>query len=125
MWFAFKAYGAEAMGEAIAATCRAARALGARVDAEPELERLAEVPLNIVCFRYSSGNPLTIDALNTEIVVRLQEAGLFAPSTTILGGRLAIRAAIVNHRTTREDALALADEVLKLGRALAASGEFS
>jgi aromatic-L-amino-acid decarboxylase len=125
VWFAFKAYGAEAMGEAIAATCRAARALGARVDAEPELERLAAVPLNIVCFRYSNGNPLTIDALNAEIVVRLQEAGLFAPSTTTLGGRLAIRAAIVNHRTTREDALALADEVLKLGRALAASGEFS
>jgi aromatic-L-amino-acid decarboxylase len=125
VWFAFKAYGAEAMGEAIAATCRAARTLGARVDAEPELERLAPVPLNIVCFRYRDCDPSRIDALNAEIVVRLQEAGLFAPSTTTLDGRLAIRAAIVNHRTTREDALALADEVLRLGRALASSGEFS
>ncbi len=126
VWFAFKTYGAAAMGEAIAATCRAARTLGARVDAEPELERLAPVALNIVCFRYRGPEgPTKTDALNAEIVVRLQEAGLFAPSTTTLGGRLAIRAAIVNHRTTGEDALALADEVLRLGRALAASGEFS
>jgi len=120
VWFAFKAYGAAAIGEAIAATCRAARALGARIDAELELERVAPVALNIVCFRYRGS-----DALNAEIVVRLQEAGLFVPSTTTLGGRLCIRAAIVNHRTTSEDALALADEVLRLGRALAASGEFA
>jgi aromatic-L-amino-acid decarboxylase len=120
VWFAFKAYGASAMGESIAATCRAARALGARIDAEPELERLAPVALNIVCFRFKGS-----DALNAEIVVRLQEAGLFVPSTTTLSGRLCIRAAIVNHRTTTGDALALADEVLRLGRALAASGEFA
>jgi glutamate/tyrosine decarboxylase-like PLP-dependent enzyme len=120
VWFAFKAYGASALGEAIAATCRAARTLASRIDAEPELERLAPVTLNIVCFRYRGS-----DALNAEIVVRLQEAGLFAPSTTTLGGRLCIRAALVNHRTTSEDALALADEVLRLGRNLAASGEFA
>jgi glutamate/tyrosine decarboxylase-like PLP-dependent enzyme len=125
VWFAFKAYGAAAMGEAIAATCRAARALGARVDAEPELERLAPVTLNIVCFRFRAEAPSKSDALNAEIVARLQESGRFAPSTTTLDGRLAIRAAIVNHRTTRDDALALADEVLRLGRALAASGEFA
>jgi aromatic-L-amino-acid/L-tryptophan decarboxylase len=125
VWFAFKAYGAEAMGEAIAATCRAAGALAARVEAEPELELLAPAGLNIVCFRYRGFGFGDLDHLNAEVVVRLQEEGLFAPSTTTLGGRLAIRAAIVNHRTTTEDALALADHVLKLGRALAASGEFA
>jgi len=125
VWFAFKAYGASALGEAIAATCRAARTLASRIDAEPELERMAPVTLNIVCFRYRGAASSKTDALNAEIVVRLQEAGLFAPSTTTLGGRLCIRAALVNHRTTSEDALALADEVLRLGRDLAASGEFS
>jgi glutamate/tyrosine decarboxylase-like PLP-dependent enzyme len=125
VWFAFKAYGASAMGEAISATCRAAQALAERIDAEPELERLAPVALNIVCFRYRDSCPEKLDQLNAEVVVRLQEEGLFAPSTTTLGGRLAIRAALVNHRTTAEDAIALADEVLKLGRALAASGEFA
>jgi glutamate/tyrosine decarboxylase-like PLP-dependent enzyme len=120
VWFAFKTYGAAAIGDAIARTCRLARELGARVDAEPELERLALAPLNIVCFRFRGS-----DKLNAEIVVRLQEGGLAAPSTTTLQGRLAIRAAIVNHRTRSEDVHILVDEVLRLGRALTASGEFA
>ena len=120
VWFALKAYGAEAMGEAIARTCRLARALGSRVDAERELERMAPVPLNIVCFRYRGP-----DALNAEIVLRLQESGVAAPSTTQLDGRLAIRCAIVNHRTRSEDVTILLDEVLRLGRALTASGDFA
>lgn len=118
VWFAFKTHGADAIGAAIAKTCHLARALGARVDAEPQLERLAPVPLNIVCFRFKGS-----DALNAEIVERLQESGLAAPSTTTLHGRLCIRAAIVNHRTRREDVHVLADEVLRLGRAL--SGDFA
>jgi glutamate/tyrosine decarboxylase-like PLP-dependent enzyme len=118
VWFAFKTYGAEAIGRAIAHTCHLAQSLARRVDAEPELERMAPVALNIVCFRYRGQNS---DALNTEIVVRLQESGVAAPSTTVLDGQLAIRAAIVNHRTRARDVQFLVDEVLKLGRALAAS----
>ena len=119
VWFAFKTYGAEAIGQTIAATCRVARELAERVDSEPELERLAPVTLNIVCFCFEGS-----DALNNEIVLRLQESGVAAPSTTVLDGRLAIRAAIVNHRTRSEDVQILADEVLRLGRVLKASGEF-
>jgi hypothetical protein len=37
--------------------------------------------------------------------------GLFAPSTTIVNGRMAIRAAIVNHRTELSDIDALVDEL--------------
>jgi len=125
VWFAFKTYGAAAIGEAIARTCRLARDLGARVDAEPALERMAPVPLNIVCFRFRGQNPSATDKLNAEIVVRLQESGLAAPSTTILEGRLAIRAAIVNHRTRSDDVHFLVDEVLRLGRDLTASGEIA
>jgi len=120
VWFAFKTYGAQAMGESIAATCRLARELAARIDSEPQLERAAPVTLNIVCFRFRGS-----DALNNEIVLRLQESGVAAPSTTILDGRLAIRAAIVNHRTRSEDVHILADEVLNIGRALTAGGEFA
>ncbi len=43
----------------------------------------------------------------------LQEEGLFAPSTTTIDGRTAIRAAIVNHRTTDEDIDALVAEILR------------
>jgi aromatic-L-amino-acid decarboxylase len=115
VWFAFKTYGAAAIGRSIAHTCRLARDLARRVDAEPRLERLAPVALNIVCFRYLGPDP---DRLNAEIVIALQESGLAAPSTTVLDGRLAIRAAIVNHRTRVEDVEILVREVLRLGRSL-------
>jgi hypothetical protein len=45
-------------------------------------------------------------------VAELHEAGRVAPSLTAIGGRTAIRAAIVNHRTTVEDIVALVDSVL-------------
>ncbi|MDB5435636.1 MAG: putative pyridoxal-dependent decarboxylase, partial [Phenylobacterium sp.] len=112
-WFTLRTYGVAALGEAMAANCALAQALAARVDAEPELERLAPVALNIVCFRYRRG---ASDVMNAEIVADLQEAGRVAPSLTTVGGRKAIRAAIVNHRTRVEDIEALVDSVLAHGR---------
>ena len=116
VWFAFKTYGADAIGASILNSCRLATYLAQRVDAAPELERLAPVALNIVCFRYRATDA---DALNTRIVTQLQTSGVAAPSTTVLDGRLAIRAAIVNHRTRAEDIDILIDAVLRLGRAAA------
>jgi aromatic-L-amino-acid/L-tryptophan decarboxylase len=54
--------------------------------------------------------------LNADIVVDLQEAGIAAPSTTTIAGVLAIRAAIVNHRTTPADIAILVDAVLEAAR---------
>jgi hypothetical protein len=48
----------------------------------------------------------------------LQESGVAAPSTTRIGGALAIRAAIVNHRSTHADAQRLFDAVLAIGAQL-------
>jgi len=50
--------------------------------ASPELELLAPVPLNVVCFRYARGAG-DLNALNKEILGRLQESGVAAPSHTI------------------------------------------
>jgi len=80
----------------------------------PELELLAPVALNIVCFRYRGPDA---DALNAKIVVDLQESGLVAPSTTRIGNNLAIRAAIVNHRTEQRDVDALINAVVACGNA--------
>jgi glutamate/tyrosine decarboxylase-like PLP-dependent enzyme len=115
VWFTLKTYGAKALGESMARTCALARRLAQRIDAEPELERLAPVALNIVCFRYRAA---ASDEVNRDIVIALQEEGLAAPSTTTLGGRLAIRAAVVNHRTGESDIDALVEQVLSLGRRL-------
>jgi glutamate/tyrosine decarboxylase-like PLP-dependent enzyme len=113
-WFTLKTYGADAIGRVVANTVALAQRLAARVAAEPELELLGPVPLNIVCFGYRSADA---DRLNAEIVADLHEAGRVAPSLTTVGGRTAIRAAIVNHRTAAEDVDALVTSVLALGRA--------
>ncbi|HEY0522446.1 MAG TPA: pyridoxal-dependent decarboxylase [Stellaceae bacterium] len=132
VWFTFKEHGAGAIGATIEKTCRLARRLEARIAAAaPELELMAPVTLNVVCFRYRGGRPddgaaaAALDALNREIVADAQEAGIAAPSTTVLDGRLAIRAAIVNHRSADADIDRLVDFVLARGpvRAAAITGE--
>jgi len=109
-WFTLKTYGTDRIGAVIARTCELARYLERRVLAEPRLELLAPVPLNIVCFRYRAD-----DAVNARIVADLHESGIAAPSTTTIHGKLAIRAALVNHRTQTCDIDALVDAVLRFG----------
>jgi glutamate/tyrosine decarboxylase-like PLP-dependent enzyme len=111
-WFTLKTYGADRLGAVIARCCTLAKYLEARIVAEPRLELLAPVDLNIVCFRYCADDA---DRINGEIVVNLQESGIAAPSTTVLDGRLAIRAAIVNHRTDVVDIDRLVSAVLEFG----------
>ncbi|MGI4847160.1 MAG: pyridoxal phosphate-dependent decarboxylase family protein [Janthinobacterium lividum] len=145
-WFTIQVYGADQLGEIIAQTCMLARYLSERIQALPALELLAPVALNIVCFRYIGGagegegmrsgdrtgaepgasdhsdestGHSYLNALNSRIVIAVQESGLAAPSNTTIKGRLAIRAAIVNHRTTRADIDKLIDAVIHFGQALA------
>ena len=115
-WFTLKIYGADAIGAEIARNCALARYLETRMRAEPRLELLAPVALNIVCFRYRATEEA--DAINTAIVAELQERGIAAPSTTSIGGRIAIRACFINHRTQPGDVDALVDAVLEQGEAL-------
>ena len=112
-WFTLKTYGAARLGEVAGNTCALARYLRDRVAQCPELELMAPVDLNIVCFRLRGDDP---DRLNRRVVADLHESGLAAPSTTTLDGHVVIRAAIVNHRTRARDLDALVQAVLALGR---------
>jgi aromatic-L-amino-acid decarboxylase len=111
-WFTLKVHGTVAIGEVISHTCALARYLERKVIATPKLELLAPVALNIVCFRYRGADA---DRLNAEIVADLHESGIVAPSTTMIDGQLAIRAAIVNHRTSEREMDMLVDAVLAFG----------
>jgi glutamate/tyrosine decarboxylase-like PLP-dependent enzyme len=115
VWFTLKVYGTDALGASISRCCALARYLEERIAATPELELMVPVELNIVCFRYRAEDT---NRVNDAIVVALQESGVVAPSTTRIKGQTAIRAAIVNHRTSRAEIDALVDGVLALGRAL-------
>jgi len=114
-WFTFQVYGAEAIGNSIARTCELARYLEGKIIDTRELELVAPVELNIVCFRYRAEEAHRV---NARIAIELQESGVAAPSTTVISGKLAIRAAIVNHRTGERDLDALLAKTVELGRML-------
>jgi glutamate/tyrosine decarboxylase-like PLP-dependent enzyme len=109
-WFTIKAYGAVKLGAMISRTCALAQYLKRCIENDPAFELMAPVALNIVCFRYRCEDA---DEVNRNIVADLQESGISAPSSTTLNGCLAIRAAIVNHRTRRSDI----DALLRAARA--------
>jgi aromatic-L-amino-acid/L-tryptophan decarboxylase len=111
-WFTLKTYGTDQLGRMVEQSCALARYLEDRIGAEPRLELLAPAQLNIVCFRYRADDS---DRINAEIVADLHERGVVAPSSTTIDGKLAIRAAFVNHRTQFCDVDALISEVLKAG----------
>ncbi|MBI1777944.1 MAG: cytochrome D ubiquinol oxidase subunit I [Proteobacteria bacterium] len=113
-WFTIKVHGTKKLGQVISQTCALAQYLRERIEATPALELLAPVQLNIVCFRYRSENA---DPINAAIVADLHESGAAAPSVTTINGQLAIRAAIVNHRTEARDIDALVEAVVALGDA--------
>jgi len=109
VWMTLSAYGTEALGRVVDDTCALAQRLAAAISASNRLTLLAPVKLNIVCFGVAGFT----DAQTENLVADLQEEGLFAPSTTTINGRLAIRAAIVNHRTSADDIDALVAEILR------------
>ncbi len=93
-----------------------ARHLGDRVDREPELERLADVTLNIVCFRVRRPglSEEELDELNRRLGERLLADGRVFCGTTLYDGRVAFRPAIVNWQTREQDVDALVDVLLEL-----------
>ena len=117
VWFTLKEHGTRRLGRAIARNCAQARYLAARIAAEPRLEIMAPVALNVVCFRFRAqgAGAAALDRLNEAIVADLQESGVAVPSTTILAGRTAIRVYLTNHRTTQADLDVLLDAVVRSG----------
>jgi len=126
VWFTFQGLGTERMAAVVRKHCQLAQATAKQIDDTPTLERLAPVPMNIVCCRYvpqrlesvAQSSEQTADylhSLNKTIVTQLQLQGLAAPSTTTLHGQLAIRIAIVNHRTESVHLTELVEAIQQLG----------
>ena len=117
IWFTIKAHGMDRLAEVIARNCRQASLLGRAVASSEDLQLLAPVSLNIVCFRFIAPglDAAALDRLNQDIVAEVQLQGIAAPSLTKIRGRTAIRVALTNHRTTTEDLAILANAVRRLG----------
>lgn len=117
VWMLFKEHGIGKYRRLIRQNVEQARYLASLVESAKELELMAAVPLNIVCFRFvdKSMDAEQIDELNREILARLHESGVAVPSSTLLEGRYAIRVAISNHRSRFEDFDILVNKVIEIG----------
>lgn len=105
VWATLRAYGRDGYRAMVQRHVALAHHLAARIDAAPEFERLAEVQLNIVCFRARPpGVPEDqLDALNRELGAALIADGRVLVGTTTYAGKVALRPAIVNWRTRQAD----------------------
>ncbi len=123
VWMMLKHHGVERFGQLIDRNIDQARYLTARVGSDPSLKLLAPTATSVVCFRFDPGglDEERLRALNTEILLRLQESGLAVPSETTLRGRYCLRAAFCNHRTRRSDIDDFAAAVTRLGNELLGS----
>jgi len=121
VWMSMKEQGVDRIAGAIQTNIDQARRLGRMVEDEPDLELLAAVSLNIVCFRYAPAGleAAALNPLNQAILVELQTRGIAVPSQTVLDGRFAIRVCITNHRSRDEDFDVLVAAVREIGAELA------
>jgi glutamate/tyrosine decarboxylase-like PLP-dependent enzyme len=124
LWLSLRYHGLSRFRESIRNDLDLAAYFASRVDADPEFERLAPVPLSAVCFRYVPQNAALPDDklndLNREILRQVVRRGRVFLSNATINGRFALRICIVNHRATRADVDEVVSEVLAVGGELAA-----
>jgi glutamate/tyrosine decarboxylase-like PLP-dependent enzyme len=120
-WATLRAYGRDGYRAMVERHLALTKRVAAAVEEAPELELLAEAKLNIVCFRYRPPgitDEAELDELNRRLGAMVLEDGRVFFGTTVYGGNVAFRPAIVNWRTTERDADLLVEVVLELGRTL-------
>jgi aromatic-L-amino-acid/L-tryptophan decarboxylase len=117
VWMSIKEHGRAKYAAMIAQNNRHAAYLAELVEENPYLELTAPLSMSITCFRMiqPGWGEEALQALNKEILLRLQEEGIASPSSTILNGKYTLRIANVNQRTKSEDMELLVREVLRIG----------
>ena len=123
VWLALQQVGREGYAEMIADDMRLSRAMYESVSKHSELEAMTQ-GLSIATFRYVPADLDRSDAkiadylneLNQELLTRLQQGGEAYLSNAVIGGRYALRACIVNFRTTLEDVEGVPELVVRIGK---------
>ena len=120
IWMSIKEHGVNKYGRLIHQNIQQARYLTKLIENEDYLELLSPTSMNIVNFRYNDGkcNTNTLNKLNEEMLFQLQESGIAVPSSTTINGNFAIRVAIVNYRSKKEDFDMLINSVLEIAKGL-------
>lgn len=117
VWATLNAYGRRGYRSLVERCLDLAERLAALVDGAPDLERLADVKLNVVCFRYRPpGYPeQDLDELNRRLGDAIRADGRFYVGTSVYEGRVGLRSVIINWRTAERDVDLLVDVARELG----------
>jgi len=110
LWLSLQYHGLRAFQESIREDLRLAQVLADSIDAESRLERLAPVALSAVCFRYVGGT--NMDAMNRSILSQVVRRGRVYISNAMIHDKFALRACVINHRSTEDDVRSVVSEVL-------------
>ncbi len=89
LWFVIRHYGVEGLRHHIRQHVALAQTFAAWVQADPDFELAAPVPLNLVCFRHRGG-----DAFNQQLMDQLNHRGQLYLTHTRLHGKLTLRMSI-------------------------------
>lgn len=124
LWVTLAHAGSSGLTQQIRRQIRLARYLEQRIEATPGFELRSRGKLSIVCFRYLpphlagqlSRDEEALDALNKEIMERVQSGGTAFLTNTTLAGRFVLRACILHYGTTEQDVDALLDTVQEVAR---------
>jgi glutamate/tyrosine decarboxylase-like PLP-dependent enzyme len=120
IWASLAAYGRDGHRAVVERHLDLAQRLAQLVDAAPDLERLADVPLCVVCFRYRppGAAEADLDALNRRLGAALLDDGRVYAGTTVYEGKVGLRPAMTNWRITERDVVHFVDVVRELAAAL-------
>jgi len=125
VWLALQQVGREGYEQTISGDIRLARALFDQIPQFAELQPLTQ-SLSITTFRFvptdlDAADPNTaayLDKLNLELLTRLQASGEAYLSNAVVHGQFALRACIVNFRTSLADIEALLPIIVRMGKEL-------
>jgi glutamate/tyrosine decarboxylase-like PLP-dependent enzyme len=122
VWATLRAHGRAGYRDMVDRHLELARRVGAQVEAAPDLELLAPVQLNVVCFRYRPPGVAAadLDELNRRLAAAILADGRVYFGTTVHDGRVAFRPAISNWRTRAEDVDLIVEVTRELGARLLA-----
>ena len=120
LWLTLQQVGENGYRELVSRDIGLARALQARVRERSDFELLAAGPLSITCFRYCPPEADDVEKLNRALLETVQREGRVFLTSTDLNGTFALRACIVNFRTTEADLDVLLDAIAEAGQRLLA-----
>lgn len=115
LWFVIRSYGIKGLQEKLRYHINLTRMLLNQMNDKPQIEILAPVLFNTICFRFNPGidDEETINKINEELLAAINKSGKAYLSHTKLNGKYAIRIVIGQTNVNERHVTELWDQILE------------